>query len=105
MPADTALWCSRYARSAVRGIGSASHSEGLPLEDFPRLSDSASSWVPGGPLFPRRALVVGSWFVLREIELAGLLLVHVELIEGSPPSSQASPPGIESRHHRCGYLS
>jgi len=82
---DTALWCSRFARSAERGIGTASHSEGLPHEDFHRLSDSAEAWVQGGPLFPRRALIIGSWFLLREIELAGLLLVHVELIVDSPP--------------------
>ena len=58
------------ARSCGRGLGAPVRATPLPLLQLHRLSSSRSPWAPGGPCSPRNAVVAGSWWMLREVELA-----------------------------------
>ena len=58
------------ARSCGRGLGAPVRASPLPLLQLCRLSGSRSPWAPGGPCSPRNAMVIGSWWMLREVELA-----------------------------------
>eukprot|EP00972_Heterocapsa_arctica_P007661 1116498-Heterocapsa_arctica.AAC.1 len=66
-------------------------SEGIPLEDLSRLPEGEAPWVPGGPLWPRNVLVLGSWWILREIEVSNSRLrdLHVDT-RGGPGAKAAT---------------
>ena len=58
------------ARLCNRGLGGPVRATPLPLRQLHRLSGSRDPWVRGGPCSPRNALVTGTWWLLREIELS-----------------------------------
>ena len=51
----------------------------LPFVRLGSLPAGRSPWVAGGPLSPRNALVVGAWWMMREVELATVRAAHVTL--------------------------
>ena len=57
-------------RSCERGMGPSHRMEGLPLDRLGHLPREETLLVPGGPWAPRRALVAGTWWLTREVELA-----------------------------------
>ena len=57
-------------RSCKRGLGPSKHCEGLIFESLPDLPADLNVRVEGRPWHPRNILILGSWWVLREIEFA-----------------------------------
>ena len=85
------------SRAAARGRGPAKQAGSLPFERLPELSEDLSAFTPRGPCYPVRLLIVGIWWLLREIELANLTVSCVRL-EGSVahlrlPSSKTDAAG------------
>ena len=66
-------------RSCKRGLGPAKHCEGLVLEVMPDLPASEAAWSTGGPWRPRDSLILGSWWMTREMEFANAELRSVSL--------------------------
>eukprot|EP00969_Alexandrium_andersonii_P089186 3936828-Alexandrium_andersonii.AAC.1 len=66
-------------RAAVRGLGPPKKSEPFPLASVGQLPDEPHPWVPGGPVGPRNLLVVGCWWLLREIEASHVLLGDISV--------------------------
>ena len=64
-------------RSCKRGLGPAKHCEVLLLELMPDLPTKTPAWADGGPWIPHGALIVGSWWVLREIEFSNAELPSI----------------------------
>ena len=61
----------------MRGVGGPKKSEGLPLEALAWLPDGREPWCPGGPLWPKRTMILGTWWLTREIELANAKVSHI----------------------------
>ena len=77
-----------YKIYCLRGLGGPVRPRALPLERMGSLDPSRSSWVKDGPLNPRAAILCGSWWMCREIELASSRARLVELqVSTSPPSA------------------
>ena len=51
--------------------------EGLILEIMPSLPGTAAAWNSGGPWRPRASLIIGSWWMLREVEFSNAELRSV----------------------------
>jgi hypothetical protein len=68
-------------RSVLRGIGPARQSRPFKLNDVLGLPLDFEPLVTNGPRFPIHAVLIGSMFLLREVELAGILLENVTLEE------------------------
>jgi hypothetical protein len=68
-------------RSVLRGIGPARQSRPFKLADVMALAQVDGPLVPGGPRFPLQAVLLGSMFLLREVELAGVTVDNVLLCE------------------------
>jgi hypothetical protein len=66
-------------RSCNRGLGPAKHCEGLVLEIMPDLPSSQAAWAHGGPWRPRDSLILGSWWMTREIEFSNAELRSVAI--------------------------
>ena len=66
-------------RSCKRGLGPAKHCEGLILEVMPELPESSAAWADGGPWRPRDSLILGSWWMTREVEFGNAELRSVTL--------------------------
>ena len=66
-------------RSCKRGLGPAKHCEGLVLEVMPDLPATEAAWSSGGPWRPRNSLILGSWWMTREMEFANAELRSVSL--------------------------
>ena len=73
-------------RTCMRGIGPGVKSLGLPMHRLQELPGNHRPWVAGGPVSPRCAMVVGSWFLTREVELATSRACLVSVTEGECPS-------------------
>jgi len=58
-------------RSCRRGLGPPCRAAPLPFERLSSLPGGVQPWARGGPIAPRNAIVVGSWWLLRETELSG----------------------------------
>ena len=71
-------------RSCSRGLGPPRRALALDVLRFVGLPTSPDPWVPGGPVGPRNMMVIGSWWLLREIEAAGARAKHVRIVPGSP---------------------
>ena len=84
LPQDFARRVMDLGRSAVRGLGGPVRARPLPLDRLHLLPGDREPWVTGGPLNPRGALASGTWFLLREQELASTRACLVEFF-GSPP--------------------
>ena len=99
------------ARSCTRGIGGPVRAAPIPLRRLHLLPASRDSWVAGGPLCPRNALVIGCWWLLREVELSTLrarLLEQGVSEDGVPqvfltlPASKSDQGALGiARGHRC----
>ena len=80
------------ARSCRRGLGPSIQALPLPFERLHELPPDPRPWVSGGPVGPRNAIVCGSWWMARELELstlrAGLLTI---VVEPSPVASLELP--------------
>ena len=64
-------------RSCVRGLGGPVQALPLPFDRLRMLPGGREPWVPSGPLAPRNLMVLGSWFMMREIEASHTLAKHV----------------------------
>ena len=95
-------------RSCARGLGPSVQAQPLPLHGLYRLHGGRRSWVGGGgPACPRNAVVIGSWWLMREIELstvrAGHLSLHGGVVSLLLPASKTDTQAFgASRSHRCG---
>ena len=67
-----------YSRSCLRGLGAPARARPLPMDRLHLLPASRSPFVSGGPLNPRAAMMVGAWWLCREIELSNLRAQLVE---------------------------
>ena len=106
MDSSTTLACRQASRACRRGLGPGKHTEALPLTRLQELPAGAEPWNPGGPCHPRRFLVIGSWWLLREIEAAGAQIAHFrddgKLKTLKLPVSKADPTAIgDERSHTC----
>eukprot|EP00969_Alexandrium_andersonii_P152067 6724512-Alexandrium_andersonii.AAC.1 len=61
-------------RAATRGLGPPWRTAPFPLASADQLPADPAPWAGGGPLGPRNFLVVGCWWLLREIEAAHLTI-------------------------------
>ena len=68
-------------RSVLRGLGGPVRAAPLPFERLRFLDGRPQPRQEGGPMGSRNTLVLGAWFMLREIEAANVLVEHVQLIE------------------------
>ena len=57
-------------RSCERGLGPPVRAQPLPFDRLGALPGGKAPWCEGGPSSPRNAVAVGSWWLLREIELS-----------------------------------
>ena len=95
-------------RAATRGLGPPRQSAPIPVDRLFKLTDHQTPLHPLGPLWPRSALVVGAWWVTREVELANIAQqdVTVSRTEASVSillsASKTDPTALgEVRTHRC----
>ena len=94
-------------RGALRGQGPPKQSAAFPLERLSDLPPGDDPWVVGGPVGPVRALAVGCWWLLREIELSNILAKHVRPGESGTleillPTSKTDAVGVGvTRAHKC----
>ena len=95
-------------RSVRRGRGPAKRCEGLILERMPALRGSPGAWAKHGPWRPRATLTLGSWWMLREIELSNAEIRSVTINPRmrtatlTLPSSKADPEALgASITHGC----
>ena len=72
-------------RSCARGQGPAVTSAPLPLELLGSLPGAPAPWCKNGPIGPRNAMICGSWWMTREIELATARAAALQLICGPAP--------------------
>ena len=66
-------------RSCERGLGGPVKARALPFGKLDRLPLSTQPWVAGGPMRPRNSIVMGAWFLTREIELSTAVAGSLEL--------------------------
>ena len=82
-------------RSCQRGLGGPVRALPLPFEKLRDLPGDDGPWSAGGPLFPRNLVVVGSWFMMRELEISTLKCGMVQIVEsevlGEPRVSCSLP--------------
>ena len=102
-------------RSCERGMGPPVQAQPLPLMMLGGLPGGVPPWTPGGPANPRNAMVVGSWFLLREVEVSTARAAHVTVTgTGERPGAVATVTLPVSktdaqalgttRSHRCACL-
>eukprot|EP00435_Cladocopium_sp_Y103_P051935 s1011_g16.t1 len=105
---DQLQQCYRASvRSCQRHLGSPKQAAPLPLAELAELSGSQAV-VPGGPLWPVRATLLASWWLLREIEAANATRAHVEIdikslrVSWRLPSSKTDWKALgATRCHSC----
>ena len=98
----------RAKRSLERGRGPVRQSRSLQLDRLGMLASAGTQWPKEGPLEPLATLVLGTWFLLREIELAAAKLcdLTVDLAASQVslriPASKTDTAGLGStRAHKC----
>ena len=74
-----ALSAKRATRACKRGRGPSKQAQPLPLEKVPSVPQQAKAVHPGGPLYPARATVLVSWWLLREIEASNAEISHIAI--------------------------
>ena len=95
-------------RSCARGLGPSVQAQPLPLHALYHLPGDRHSWAGGGgPACPRSAVVVGAWWLMREVELATARACHLSLHNGVAslllPASKTDTQAVGvSGSHRCG---
>ena len=65
--------------SCRRGMGPSKSTQGLPLERLHQLPEGTLPWCEGGPIVPKHVLVIGTWFLLREIEVSTVRAEHCKV--------------------------
>ena len=75
-------------RSCERGIGDSVKAPPLPFERLRELPSQAGAWPTKGPWKPRNAIVAGSWFMLREVELSAARAEAITFLPGDRPRVQ-----------------
>ena len=69
--------------SIERGVGQQKQTQALPLERLGELPGGDEAWCKNGPVGAADALITGSWWLMRELELASLdfteVVVHATL--------------------------
>ena len=93
-PACRAL--ADYKRSAERGMGPGQMAMALPFERLGELHRNSMAWVPFGPMLPINALITGSWFLAREVELSCMRAVLVTLTVTKRPSVTVYLPACKN---------
>jgi hypothetical protein len=98
-------------RSCERGLGGVTKSRPLPFSRLGELPPGSDPWTKGGPVGPRNAVVAGSWFLTREIEISTARAALLELRgnhSGSPtmtwhlPATKTDPEAVGcARTHGC----
>ena len=80
-------------RSCQRGLGGPQRALPLPFEKLDLLPGGGQPWVGGGPIAPRNLVVLGSWFMLREVEAANAKVgdVVVTVRDGCPRVTWSLP--------------
>ena len=78
-----------YTRSCLRGLGEPSRPRALPFDRLSSLPGGRAPWTHLGPVNPRAAVLVGSWWLCREIELSNQRAALVEFF-GSGSSLRAA---------------
>ena len=78
-------------RSCLRGIGPPLQAQPLPLLCLGTLPGGRAPWTDRGPANPRNAIVVGSWFLLREVELANARAALVSVKGDAARPGPSSP--------------
>ena len=73
-------------RACKRGIGAGVKSMGFPFDRLKELPGTHRPWVANGPVSPRYAMVVGAWFLAREVELSTARACLVSVTEGACPA-------------------
>ena len=63
--------------SIERGVGQQKQTSALPLDRFEELPDGDEPWAKGGPVGTADALTTGSWWLMRELEIASLNVADV----------------------------
>ena len=71
-----------YVKSCERGMGGPARPRALPKEELWRLPAGRDAWHLGGPVDPRAAMMVGCWFLCREVELSTSRARTKEFSEG-----------------------
>ena len=109
-PAMT-LALQRIERACLRGAGPPKQGEPFQFERFVELPEGDEPWVPFGYIGPKRAMIVGAWWMNREIELSNLWVQHVQVTFSSDgrlqaalrlPASKRDPQALgEERLHGC----
>ena len=70
--------------SIERGVGQQKQTSALPLDRFEELPDGDEPWAKGGPVGTADALTTGSWWLMRELEMASLnvadVVINVQLL-------------------------
>jgi hypothetical protein len=73
---------TRASRAARRGLGPAKHTRELPFKRLPEIPPwFMAGRIVGAPLQCRSALIIGSWYLMREIELAAASRSDITLVE------------------------
>ena len=97
-------------RSCKRGMGAPVKPKALPFAELHRLEDADEPWVAGGPVGSGAAIVLGAWFMMREVELATTRACLVSVsgvgadtkVEWSLPVSKNDTEAVGvSRSHGC----
>ena len=73
-------------RSCEKGIGDSVKALPLPFEKLRDLPGHTDVWPANGPWKARNALVAGSWFMLREVELSAARAEDITFEPGSKPN-------------------
>jgi len=71
-------------RSCERGVGGPVKARALPFSRLGELPGGDAPWAAGGPVRPRNAIIIGSWFLTREIELSSASAAALELTFPQP---------------------
>ena len=98
---------SKAIRSARRALGPSRQAEALPLQLLAQHQE-ANSLTNGGPVFPGRASLLASWWLLREIEASHARVGHIKVvhstqtIEWTLPNSKTDLMALgTTRAHSC----
>ena len=98
------------ARALTRGLGPARQAQPIPLHLFAELPEVPGIPAAGTLLRPRDAVLVGCWWLLREIELAALRVDQLTITPGigcgeavlDLPIDKTDPQGRgKKRKHLC----
>ena len=97
----------RAGRACARGSGPARHTLPFPVEDLARLPNGPEPWAKDGPSHPRRTLLLGCWWLIKEIELSNRLIKDVSFSGSGHASwnlsaSKSDPRALgATRTHQC----